>query len=74
MEVNEIQKIVQEHIKYWHDNKPENYSGGPISDRSGGMILFAADTIKTAKKSAMADPFVLNDLVENKWIKEWQVQ
>lgn len=70
-DVNEIKKIVQEHIKYWHDNIVENYSGGPFSDRSGGMILFNADSINTAEKLAMNDPFVINDLIKIKWIKEW---
>ncbi|MBI9090605.1 MAG: hypothetical protein JEZ12_15420 [Desulfobacterium sp.] len=70
-DVNEIKKVVQEHIKYWHDNKLENYSGGPFSDRSGGMISFNADSINTAEELAMNDPFVINDLIETKWIKEW---
>ncbi len=70
-DVNEIKKIVQEHINYWHDNKLENYSGGPFSDRSGGMILFNADSISTAEKLAMNDPFVINDLIKIKWVKEW---
>ncbi len=73
-DVNEIKENVQEHIKYWHDNKPENYSGGPFSDRSGGMILFCADSIDTAEKLAMNDPFIKNDLIKIKWIKEWQIQ
>ncbi len=69
--VNEIKEIVQEHIKYWKDNRLENYSGGPFSDRSGGMILFNADSVNTAEKLAMNDPFVKNELLEIKWIKEW---
>ncbi len=70
-DVNEIKKIVNEHIKYWHDNKLENYSGGPFSDRSGGMILFNTDSTTTAEKLALNDPFVINNLIKIKWIKEW---
>ncbi len=73
-DVNEIEEIVEEHVKYRHDSKPENYSGGPFSDRSGGMILFDADSVNTAEKLAMNDPFVLSDLIKIKWIKEWQIQ
>ncbi len=70
-DVNEIKENVQEHIKYWKSNKLENYSGGPFSDRSGGMILFDTDSINTAEKLAMNDPFVINEMIEIKWIKEW---
>jgi len=66
-----IRNIVPEHIRYWKDSKPINYSGGPFSDRSGGLILFEADNIETATKLAMNDPFVVQDIVESKWVKEW---
>ncbi len=70
-DVNEIKEIVQKHIKYWKGNRLENYSGGPFSDRSGGMILFNADSVNTAEELAMNDPFVINELLKIRWIKEW---
>ena len=48
--------------------------GGPFADRSGGLITFETDDIETATKTAMNDPFVLENLIEDKWIKEWVVE
>ena len=66
-----VGKIVPEHIKYWKDNKPINYSGGPFSDRSGGLIIFETENIETATDLAVNDPFVVKELIEDKWVKEW---
>jgi len=66
-----IRDIIPDHISYWKDNRPINYSGGPFSDRSGGLILFEADDMKTATDLAMNDPFVVQEIIEDKWVKEW---
>ncbi len=66
-----IRNIVPEHIRYWKESKPINYSGGPFSDRSGGLILFESENMETAAKLAMNDPFVVQDIIESKWVKEW---
>jgi uncharacterized protein YciI len=66
-----IRDIIPEHIRYWKDNKPINYSGGPFGDRSGGLILFGAKDMETAADLAMNDPFVVQKVIENKWLKEW---
>mgnify|MGYP001617745210 CR=1 FL=1 len=66
-----IRNMVPEHIRYWKDRKPINYSGGPFSDRSGGLILFEAENMEMATKLAMNDPFVVQDIIESKWVKEW---
>ena len=66
-----VGKIVPEHIKYWKDSEPINYSGGPFSDRSGGLILFEAENMEAATDLAMNDPFVVQELIEDKWVKEW---
>ena len=44
-----LRKIVPEHIKYWKNNRPINYSGGTFSDRTGGLIIFEAENIGTAR-------------------------
>jgi len=66
-----IRNIIPAHIKYWKDSVPINYSGGPFSDKSGGLILFEADNIKAATELAMNDPFIVREAIETKWIKEW---
>lgn len=74
-DAEKIPMIAPKHIRYWEENKPVNYSGGPFSDRSGGLILFEADDMNVAETLAMNDPFVIEQLIERKWIKEWmQVQ
>ena len=68
-----IGPIVPQHISYWHGKSLEGYKGGPFSDRSGGLITFEAESIEAATATAMDDPFVKEDLLENKWVKEWVV-
>ncbi len=48
-----------------------NYSGGPFSDRSGGLILFEAENMEAATELAMNDPFIVREAIETNWIKEW---
>ncbi len=69
-----IKAAVPLHIEYWHKLKLSNYLGGPFGDRSGGMITFEAESIEEATKITDNDPFVIQDLLENKWIKEWVVK
>jgi uncharacterized protein YciI len=37
------------------------------------MITFAATDMNEAARIVSADPFVTNDLIEQKWIREWAV-
>ena len=66
-----VRRSVPEHVRYWKDSAPLNYSGGPFGDRSGGLILFEAEDIEAATDLAMNDPFVVRELIKDKWVKEW---
>jgi uncharacterized protein YciI len=48
--------------------------GGPFSDRSGGLITFAANNMDEEKELINRDPFIIEDLVSEKWIIEWIVE
>lgn len=69
-----IKTVVPLHIEYWHELSLNKYLGGPFADRSGGLITFEAESIEEAIRLANNDPFVLQDLLESKWIKEWVVE
>jgi uncharacterized protein YciI len=49
----------------------KSYSGGPFADHSGGLISFAAQNLEEAREIILRDPFIEEDLIEQKWIKEW---
>jgi len=70
-ESEKIPMLVPKHVKYWEENKSVDSSGGPFGDRSGGLILFEAEEMNAAKTLAMNDPFVLEQVIERKWVKEW---
>ena len=73
-EPEKIKATVPLHIEYWHKLKLSNYLGGPFGDRSGGMITFESGSIDEATRIMNDDPFVSQDLLESKWIKEWIVE
>jgi uncharacterized protein YciI len=73
-EIEEIRLVVPSHIKYWEKCNLKKYSGGPFSDRSGGLITFEAENREEATTIIMNDPFILKNLIEDKWIKEWIVE
>lgn len=73
-EPEKIQSVVPSHIEYWKNLNLNKYSGGPFADRSGGLITFETENIEEAKKIIADDPFVLEDVLENKWVKEWIVE
>ena len=73
-EPEKIKAAVPLHIEYWHKLKLNKYLGGPFADRTGGLIAFETENMDEATKIIMNDPFVLQGLLESKWIKEWVVE
>ena len=59
---------------YWHALDPPGYVGGPMADRSGGLIKFEAGSIEEAERLAAGDPFVRAELLESSWLREWSVK
>ncbi len=68
-----IQSVVPAHVTYWREHDPKGYLGGPFADRSGGLITFETESLGAATSVIVNDPFVMDDLIENRWIKEWIV-
>jgi uncharacterized protein YciI len=64
--------VVPAHVQYWHAADLPEYRGGPFADRSGGLITFGAADLAAAAAIVVQDPFVLEDLIEQSWLKEWQ--
>ncbi|MCL4536224.1 MAG: YciI family protein [Nitrospirae bacterium] len=73
-EPEKIRAVVPSHIEYWKTCNLKEYLGGPFSDKSGGLISFEAENLEEATRIIMNDPFVLQGLLENKWVKEWAVE
>ena len=66
-----IPQVVPAHVAYWKKAHLKDYMAGPFADRTGGLILFTAADLGIAKKIADNDPFVLENLIEASWVKEW---
>ena len=73
-EPEKTRQVVPAHVQYWQSVNPDGYLGGPFADRSGGSISFVASSLEEAIAIIMQDPFVIKDLIEQKWIKEWIVE
>ena len=64
---NRVRAVAPEHAVYWHDVDPPAYLGGPMADRSGGLITFDATSIEEAEQLVAGDPFVRADLPFGAW-------
>ena len=70
-DIQNIENIVYRHIHYWEKHQPDDYTGGPFEDRSGGLILFKARDSQAAERLAENDPFVVEKAIKSKWLKRW---
>lgn len=66
-----IRAVVPAHVDYWQSRQLEDYLGGPFTDRSGGLITFAAENLEHAQQTVQHDPFVQQQLIARSWVKEW---
>ena len=73
-EPDKIRQVVPAHVQYWKSANLQGYLGGPFADRTGGSISFVAASLEEATAIIERDPFVLEDLIEQNWIKEWIVE
>ena len=70
-EPEKIRQVVPAHVGYWKSAKVKGYMGGPFGDRTGGLISFVAPSLQDATEIILQDPFIVENLISEKWIKEW---
>lgn len=63
-----IKNSAPDHASYWHNLKE---AGGPFYDFSGGFVCFSAKDLQEAQSITARDPFLINNLFSQFWIKEW---
>lgn len=73
-EPEKIRQVVPSHVQYWKTANLQGYMGGPFGDRTGGLISFVALNLEEATMIILQDPFLLEDLIADKWIKEWSIE
>jgi uncharacterized protein YciI len=69
-----VRTVAPEHAAYWHGLGLGEYLGGPFADRSGGLITFEVASAQEAERLVADDPFVGEDLLERRWVKEWSIE
>ena len=65
-----VRTVAPLHAAYWRQLGLGQYLGGPFADRSGGLITFEAGSLSEAGQLVADDPFVREDLLERRWVKE----
>ena len=70
-EPEKLRQVVPAHVQYWRSANLKGYMGGPFADRTGGLISFVAPNLEVATEIILANPFILEGLIDQKWIKEW---
>ncbi len=73
-EPDRIGEVVPRHVCYWQGLDLDGYLGGPFADHSGGSISFEAENHREAERLAARDPFVEEDLLRERWVKQWQIE
>jgi uncharacterized protein YciI len=68
---NRVRAAVPRHVSYWRELRLTSYVGGPFEDRSGGLITFEAENEERARRAVEADPFLLEGLLTEHWLKQW---
>jgi uncharacterized protein YciI len=68
-----IRSAVPGHAAYWREQALRHYLGGPFADRSGGLITFDVASTGEAERLVADDPFVRENLLDRRWVKEWMI-
>lgn len=68
-----VRTVAPEHAEYWRNLGLRSYLGGPFTDRAGGLITFEVASPDEAERLVTDDPFVRQDLLERRWLKEWMI-
>ncbi len=69
--LEKVREVVPSHIDFWNNQQFESYTGGPFSDKTGGMIIFTANSLTEANEIIKKDPFMAGNLISEYYIKEW---
>ncbi len=74
VEKPEFDRYVPAHIAYVRDliEKGHKAKSGYWGERGGGMLLFEADSLSSAKTIVAQDPLIMNGCVEYE-LHEWKV-
>ena len=72
-EPDRVRVVAPDHATYWRDLRVPGYVGGPLADRSGGLITFDGESVGAADELVANDPFVRADLLERAWVREWDL-
>jgi uncharacterized protein YciI len=70
---DQVRTVAPRHAAYWRELALDQYLGGPFADRSGGLITFGAGSLSEAEQLVAGDPFVQEDLLQRRWVKEWAI-
>jgi uncharacterized protein YciI len=64
-----------DHVAYLKEQKANGalVAAGPYEDKTGGVILYAADDRSAAEALVAGDPYTQLDVTKDRWLREWQV-
>lgn len=68
----QVRNVAPAHTAFWRSLGLAGYEGGPFADRSGGLITFDCSSLEEAERLVAQDPFVIEELVAPRWVKEWR--
>jgi uncharacterized protein YciI len=66
-----VARVARSHGRYWHSLHLLQFRGGPFSDRSGGLITFAARDEAEAARAIAGDPFIREGVIGQHWLRPW---
>lgn len=72
---SELQAIRLEHVRYYEDlcKKGILWLAGSWADHSGGLQIFAVDSIEKAREVQQNDPLLINGIMYDDTYFEWTI-
>ncbi|MFJ7727824.1 YciI family protein [Neobacillus sp. NPDC097160] len=74
LDVEKNKDVLPRHIQYLDelDAKGKIFARGPFTDKSGGLVVYVADSFEEANALALKDPHVVEESRELE-MKEWKI-
>ncbi len=70
-DIDKVKENLGQHVNYWKEQKFDYYKNGPFADKTGGLIMFSAESHEKAQQVISRDPLLTEKVIKQFLLKEW---